>query len=69
MQMTFKPWATPNYASLDLPLKTQEDNKQGLALHIIDIDADDLSQLCDTFRAEIFHKAGKPDPKLGKDSQ
>ena len=64
MEIKFKPWMVPNFLISESPPGLRQDGPKfttGWALR--DIDADELSKQCDLFRAEIFRKAGKDDPK------
>lgn len=64
VKMKVQPWATPNYVRLVAPPSTrQEGLKEAPALHVKDVDAEVLSQLCDDFRATVFKEAGKEDPQ------
>lgn len=58
------PFGTPNFVILvmppDSPAVPRGDSPK---LALKDVDAQALADLCDQFRAEIFQKAGKPDPQ------
>lgn len=56
VKIKLKPWQTPNYAIGDMPQAT-------VTFTLGEIDAEALSEMCDAFRAEIFLKAKKLDPK------
>jgi hypothetical protein len=58
IQVEVNAWQTPNLVTL----KTQEGWKETPSIPLAEVDADVLSMLCDDFRAEVFRKAGKPDP-------
>ena len=56
MNIELRPWVTPSFVitacgKISWPLR--------------EIDADTLAQLCDDFRAEVFLKAKRIDPKSG----
>lgn len=58
-----KPWTVPNFASVEMPVKPREEGLQnGVSFALNELPAEALAQLCDEFRAEVFRKAGKPDP-------
>jgi len=40
------------------------ENMGEVAVSTKNIDAEELSRLCDELRADIFRRAGKPDPKV-----
>jgi hypothetical protein len=55
IRVVLQAWLTPNYVRVAggdtvVPLKS--------------LDADELSAQCDRFRAEVFQKAGKFDPRV-----
>jgi hypothetical protein len=56
-----KPWDVPNYIVV-IPGNSAASG--GIAIG--DVDAQVLAQMCDTFRAEVFRKAGKSDPVVTK---
>ena len=58
IKMLAIPFGTPNFVLL----KYAHSGSEGPKLPINAVDADVLSQMCDDFRAEIFRRAGKPDP-------
>lgn len=61
MKIKTRSWTTPNFVLGDVS------NKPGatpeVSLHLQEADVETLSELCDRYRAEVFRKAGKPDPK------
>jgi hypothetical protein len=66
MQIKFKPWITPNFAHVEGPLGRRQEGvsfDRGFALS--EIPVEDLAELCDQFRADVFRKAGRPDPAAG----
>lgn len=66
MEIRFRPWTVPNFAVIVQPSGKRQDGFTPFpTLPIREIDAADLSRLCDEFRAEVFRKAGKQDPKGG----
>ena len=63
MNITLLPWQTPNYVIGQMPSRPRQDGiHESPKWHVSEVDAEDLARLCDAFRAEIFRKAGKPDP-------
>ena len=58
-----KPIGTPNYILLEKKL----DNgtfEEITSVHLSEVDAETLSNLCDAWRKEVFKKAKKTDPKF-----
>jgi len=65
MKIDLQPFTTPNYVIGKLPPRPrQEGFHEGPKWKLCEVDADVLAQLCDDFRAEVFQKAGKPDPAV-----
>jgi hypothetical protein len=63
MNVELNPWITPNFVTAKMPaMPRQEGFQYGPKWALKDLDAQTLSDQCDKFRAEIFKKAGKPDP-------
>ncbi len=60
MNIKLKPFNVPNFALQQMPAGHRNDVP---SYPLKDIPAEDLAELCDTFRAEIFRKAGKTDPE------
>lgn len=58
------PWSVPNFVRLRTPARPRQEgikpDSEGLPLSVVPVEA--LVQLCEEFRAEVFRKAGKPDP-------
>ena len=65
MKIDLIPFTVPNFVTGVMPPKSRQEGpyvdspKWALA----DVPEEDLSKLCDNFRAEVFSKAGKTDPK------
>lgn len=59
-----QPFMTPNFVIAKLPAG-RNGGQDAPKWHLGEISAETLSDLCDVFRAEIFAKAGKSDPKAG----
>ncbi len=65
VKMEVHNWITPNYITIKTPARPrQEGFSSNPTLELKDVDAEILSELCDTFRSEIFAKAGKKDPRI-----
>lgn len=45
------------------PGSRSEGFKESPSYPLKDVPAEDLAEMCDAFRAEVFRKAGKADPK------
>lgn len=64
VEIKLQPFRPPNYVLVESPRKARE---EGLVetpkFSLADLSAETLSDLCDQFRADVFEKAGKPDPK------
>lgn len=68
MEVKLRPWLTPNYVKLELPPAKREDGFAATeGIHICNLSAEDLSAQCDRFRADVFDKAGKVDPREKED--
>ena len=66
MEIKLKSWIVPNFVIGKMPktlrqdeFKPDNDPKWALA----DVEEEILSDQCDRFRAEVFEKAGKKDPR------
>lgn len=65
MNIKLKPWNVPNFICAEMPPRKRQDGfVEGPKWHVSEVSAEDLSEQCDKFRAEVFKKAGKGDPKL-----
>ena len=65
MQIEIQPWQTPNFVIGKMPARPRQEGFNPDACpkwSIAETDSETLAKLCDDFRAEIFRKAGKPDP-------
>lgn len=64
MKINLIPFTTPNFVSMERPAGLRQDGfkTDGVSFALKEIPAEDLAALCDTFREEIFKKAGKNDP-------
>lgn len=64
VSLKMQPWQTPNYASVQMPAGKRQDGFVELPkLHVRDLDVSVLSEMCDRWRADVFAKAGKDDPR------
>lgn len=64
-EVELKPFMTPNFVITEMPPGVRQDGfKEAPKLPLSDVDASTLSMLCDQFRADVFEKAGKQDPRL-----
>ncbi len=54
IELEVKPWTTPNYITAGTD-----------CIHIKHVDPMKLSEQIDRFRADVFRKAGKKDPRAG----
>lgn len=64
MKLELQPFSTPNFALAKVRSGLrQEGIIEGPKWPLSEVDADTLSELCDEFRAEVFRKAGKADPR------
>ena len=65
MEIELRPFSTPNFVIQVVPARPRQDGWMEAPKYALsEVDVDTLSDLCDTFRKEIFAKAGKPDPEL-----
>jgi hypothetical protein len=63
MKIDLLPFTIPNFVRMaSKPGLRQEGFKESPAFPLADVPAEDLAALCDQFRADVFAKAGKPDP-------
>lgn len=65
MTIKLKPFQTPNFVIAEAtPRPRQEGFKSESAptWPLKEVEAEDLAEMCDAFRAEIFRKAEKKDP-------
>ena len=63
MRVELNSWETPNFVTFKVPPSTRQAGWQGHPKWALsDVDAEELAQLCDKFRADVFLKAGKMDP-------
>lgn len=65
MNITLKPFTVPNFVIQVLPTRLRQEGPsfENRSYPLSDVDADELSHMCDVWRAEVFRKAGKSDPR------
>jgi len=56
-----KPWMIPNFIVIQNGDKPTDGDT---SFHIREVEAQALSIQCEAFRADVFKKAGKKDPRL-----
>jgi hypothetical protein len=65
MKVKLRPWIAPNFAVPEAPARPREEgidlSHQGI--HVSNIPAETLAEMADEWRAELFRKAGKKDPR------
>jgi len=61
IRLSLKPFTVPNYVSVQQP-PSNEDRHTDAFHPLAALDANVLAEMCDEFRADVFRKAGKPDP-------
>lgn len=65
MIIKLRPFSTPNFVMQEMPPGSRiEGFKELPSYPLRDVPAEDLAEMCDEFRAEVFRKAGKADPAL-----
>lgn len=60
--MNLRPFITPSFV-ISVRHASDIGSPEGPSIPLREIEADDLSKMCDTFRAEVFRKADKADPR------
>lgn len=63
--LRLRPFTTPNFVMAEMPPRPKQEGVKELpsfALHELSVET--LDELCGQFRAEVFAKAGKKDPRL-----
>ncbi len=64
IQQNLRPFGLPNFAVVETgPRPKQEGVVEPPRFHLSDLEPQTLSELCDEFRAGVFEKAGKKDPR------
>lgn len=64
MNIELQPFQTPNFViAKTAPRPRQEGFQEAPKWPLSEVPESELSRLCDEFRAEVFRKAGKTDPK------
>lgn len=68
MNTKLAPWTVPNFVCVEMPPRPrQEGMAESPKYAIAELGAEVLSDMCDRFRADVFAKAGKADPRLSHD--
>lgn len=64
MNIQLKPFQVPNFV---IPIRPAVERQHGPSFDsgfsLSEVDAEELSKMCDAFRQAVFNKAGKKDPK------
>lgn len=66
INVKLRPWQTPNFINGEMPVRPRQEGfiQDGPKWSLKEVGPEVLSQMCDTFRAEIFKKAGVVDPRI-----
>ena len=64
MNVELVPFSVPNYVIVKMPPRSRQEGLDSNApkFELKDLDAEELSKMCNDFRKAIFCKAGKKDP-------
>jgi hypothetical protein len=61
LRMKLKPWAVPNFATIELPPEPKQNGFRELpSIAVAELSADALSDLAEQWLTELYQKAGKP---------
>ena len=64
LNVQLQPFQVPNYVIQKEGVRPREESYHEAPRHrLADVDAETLARLCDEFRATVFEKAGKTDPR------
>ena len=65
MNIEVQPWQTPNFIIGKMPARPRQEgfNIDAPKWSLAEVDEETLDKLCMDFRAEVFRKAKKTDPK------
>ena len=67
IELDLVPFNTPNYVRIkEKPRKREEGFKEGITIHLSELDSLTLGKLCEEFRKGVFKKAGKEQPPKGE---
>lgn len=68
LEIPLQPFSTPDYVLWDNNSKYSNGGEflENTKFPISTVSAEKLSEMCDEFRAKIFEKSGKKDPKLAR---
>lgn len=64
VEVAIQPFSIPHFVRRDKKAAAAGDPDAEAAFELSAVDAMTLSALCDQFRADVFKKAGKTDPRL-----
>ncbi len=65
MKIKLCPFIIPNFFHAEMPPWRRQDGLRPVPVWgINEVEAADIAELCDQFRAGLFAKAGKPDPAV-----
>lgn len=68
LNIELQPFQVPNFVIQKVgPRPREEGFQEAPKYRLADVDEATLSMLCDAFRAEVFEKADKIDPRLNPD--
>lgn len=63
MDVKLRPFRVPNFVLLEIPAGQRQDGFRELpTIPLSAVPAEDLADLCDAFRREVFRKAKQSDP-------
>ena len=63
IELELQPFKTPNFVLAQVAPKPREGFERAPSFPLSDLEPEALSAMCDEFRAEVFKKAGKQDPR------
>lgn len=67
MKVDIAPFTVPNFVGTIRPARPRQEGfftvPDGHKMRLSDLDEETLDELCQEFRANVFRKAGKEDPK------
>lgn len=65
IKIKLKPFLTPNFALMESPPRSRQEgfNAERNTVPLSELSVEALDELCQEFRANVFQKAGKSDPK------
>jgi hypothetical protein len=65
LTLRLKPFSVPNYVVIEAPAKPRQEGfrPEENSFPLSEVEASELSDMCDLFRAKVFQKAEKKDPR------